>query len=322
MQRLPMLLVVLSLWGILPAGAAAQTDSSDVIKDTLDWRGYYPLEVGNTWEYATSGSNDSEYERREITGDTLLDGTSYFVHWTRRYDANKQPVEQVVDYLRYDTIRTTVVAHAAGDSYPAWQTADSLEQPWAGPVPIYTEVVTCDMTVDFGSQFNCEEDGEDWTVRAYGEYRHLTYGMIDSKAEKEFSVEGSGIGVMFFHGVGQYIGSYTYLKIGDKEWGESVVLDVDRPRARAAQPRILSVYPSPFRERATVVYQAPEGSDIIVTVSDALGRVVHRQTVRTLQSGTHRYSLGGQELAAGLYFIQITDSSSGKEDVRRIVLLR
>ena len=307
--------------------ATSATAQKKPFPDTLDWRGYYPLEVGNVWEYAGGHSADAAYERREITGDTLIDSTRYYVHVTRRYDDQKQPLgNPLVDYLRYDTVRTTVAAHAAGDSYPTagWDPKDNLQQPWMGPKPTLLTLVTCSLSVDFGSKFTCGEEGDEGEVRVQGRYtkgRH--YGPIVARSEKIFYAPGSSRGIHFLHGIGEELHvNYTYLHIGGKEWGESVVLSVNESEGPASKLRFVSAYPNPFRGRTTVAYEAPVGHEVAITVFDALGRVIRRTMSRNSQGGMRRLSVGNSDWSPGLYFIRLTDPASGKQVTRRVVSVR
>jgi len=55
------------------------------IPDTLDWRRYFPLQVGNEWHYVYIWTNTLMMRTQwYIIGDTLLDNEHYFVFRVRR----------------------------------------------------------------------------------------------------------------------------------------------------------------------------------------------------------------------------------------------
>ena len=68
-------------WGV-PALAQDECPFSpeEAVADTLDAEGYYPLALGNVWEYLTTSNlpvTSGERRREEVVGDTLVDGVRH-----------------------------------------------------------------------------------------------------------------------------------------------------------------------------------------------------------------------------------------------------
>ena len=90
MRLAPLLIVAFA------AAASAQAP------DTLDWHRYYPLAVGNVWEYHNAELGGDF--RHTIIADTVVGGRTYFVRRTD-YSSLGSPVppgQPRLDYVRYD----------------------------------------------------------------------------------------------------------------------------------------------------------------------------------------------------------------------------
>ena len=81
--------------------------------DTLDWRRYYPLAVGNVWEYQVA--EGEPLLRREIIGETLALGREYFLMDETAYDydylgggTELEVFFSNMFFVRYDTSGTVV----------------------------------------------------------------------------------------------------------------------------------------------------------------------------------------------------------------------
>lgn len=104
---------IATLLGILLSLPAS---GQGAVPDTTDTANYYPLEVGNRWEYVPDGgvvsSNSPSYFRTTIVGDTLIDGVRWFV---RRAQAFRNDVDTRIldsdarEAIRFDPEAATVV---------------------------------------------------------------------------------------------------------------------------------------------------------------------------------------------------------------------
>lgn len=93
------------------------TGAQSVIPDTLDWHRYYPLAVGNVWEYQVA--EGEPLLRREIIGQVEALGKEYFLMEESSYDYDYLRGGTVLAlwrrdtlYVRYDTAGTVVAVRA------------------------------------------------------------------------------------------------------------------------------------------------------------------------------------------------------------------
>ena len=115
-------LTVLLLW---PAGNIVLAQSTP--PDTLDWHRYYPLEVGNIWEYEEA-EDPFDYTRYHIVSDTTVGEHRYsrrniFYQTIPVFGA---PVSTSDAYVRYDPAggAAAVPSRPAGTSASAPIAAD------------------------------------------------------------------------------------------------------------------------------------------------------------------------------------------------------
>ena len=92
-------LTVLLLW---PAGNIVLAQSTP--PDTLDWHRYYPLEVGNIWEYEEA-EDPFDYTRYHIVSDTTVGERRYYRRniFYQNIPVFGDTVYTGYDYVRYDT---------------------------------------------------------------------------------------------------------------------------------------------------------------------------------------------------------------------------
>lgn len=276
------------------------------VPDTLDWKGYYPLEVGNMWEWRTSlliaydGLNS-----KEIIGDTLIGGTSYFVE--AAYGEAKDPLNGVdfagrdTSFIRYDTLNRRVVELTPdGEEYPR----------------------TCDLGASFNTTITCDFSDGIMVGGGYStDFSWSTVGIgAPFQAIKHFVTLGGGD--TFYHGVGRLPGlgdgnqgsiGFTYVRIAGVEYGTPVVtLSTDEPEQLG--DHALRLYPNPVREILYVEVPRPER--LRLTVYDALGRAVIRQDCMGAAC-----AVDASALHAGVYFVQVIDRQ-GKQEVQTFVVVR
>jgi hypothetical protein len=67
-------------------------------------------------------------------------------------------------------------------------------------------------------------------------------------------------------------------------------------------------YPNPFKDVTYLEVNTPLPSDIIFTVSDIAGRVVHSESIEKSGTEKHRIRFDRQELNSGVYYYTVTSS--------------
>lgn len=174
---------------VLAFAAAASAQAPD----TLDWHRYYPLAVGNVWEYHDAELWGVQF-RHTLLADTVVGGRTYFVRRTD-YSSLGSPVppgQPQVDYVRYDEGGGGVVA------VPSLGDAAASVRPCT-----LDDLFERDLRLGFGTRAACDPPpGPGWfpdSVFVEGQYnttwrqplvRSGTSTPIDVAAIKQFTVGG------------------------------------------------------------------------------------------------------------------------------------
>jgi hypothetical protein len=73
---------------------------------------------------------------------------------------------------------------------------------------------------------------------------------------------------------------------------------------------VLSVYPSPFTDQASVEFSLPKDGLATLALYDQQGRLVKRLYTGAVDAGVRsRFELPGSSLAAGIYLVKLTTTS-------------
>lgn len=77
---------------------------------------------------------------------------------------------------------------------------------------------------------------------------------------------------------------------------------------------IVSVYPNPFNEIATIEYSLQDNSDVEISLTDLLGKKILLQPKRNIQNGKHQILINKNEmsLSKGVYTLTFTINESAK----------
>ncbi|MBU1638706.1 T9SS type A sorting domain-containing protein, partial [bacterium] len=82
----------------------------------------------------------------------------------------------------------------------------------------------------------------------------------------------------------------------------------------------LRAYPNPFNPSTTISFDLPQSGYVSLQVFDMLGRLVESLEGRVLQAGPHTTQFHGNDLASGIYFVQL--KSNQQVSAQRIVFIK
>ncbi len=274
-------------------------------------QGYYPLHVGNRWDYGeliSAGHFDFMYSVR-IVGDTVMpNGNTYAV----------RTFPWQVDYLRQsgDTVfRYTDQGDAILYDF-SLENGDTVSVRYEPGDTIVTTV-----TIGQGTVFNIVRKQWTYTIRP----RHST-------AEGWFTISDS---VGYSYGFGEP-GWSEYLIgaiIGGRQYG--VINDVQvHPAGGPSDFRLYQNYPNPFNPGTTIRYFLPHRSHVTLSVFNTLGQQVARLVDGEEEAGYHEVKFdarlsGGQarqtggrgsSLVSGVYFYRL--ETPGFVQTRKTLLVR
>ncbi|MEM1043760.1 MAG: T9SS type A sorting domain-containing protein [Bacteroidota bacterium] len=270
---------------------------------------YFPLEVGNVWEYEGFDLIGEKpiYQRRTITRDTLVAGQRYF-----RYDRAVLNEEgDVVGslgalYVRFDTLATAIRV---------------LED-----VPPFDILPNCALGEDFSSGGVCEVSSDLTCEAIYGgDYDvPITIGAETVTASaKSVDTQGCELDSLFVADIGftQFFTfganfALRYARVGGAEYGEPfAVVTESGPDTPALA---LSVYPTPSSGSVTASLSLDEAQQVRFAVYDVLGRRVLSGDLGARPAGEAQHGLDAARLPAGVYLVRLTGDAGAAATARLV----
>ncbi len=295
--------------------------------DTLDWRQYYPLQIGNIWEYEWDNFPMliPDYQRFEIIGDTVINDVVYFVQQEHVYNADLSLRYHREEYLRYDTIGHTIIEYRDSPRF----TGESLY------------LLACDLSADFNQLFTCPKGDMIGISGGYcGSENRCGSFVINSRpyatppgdtiavASVKSFFHLAGPGITLAHGIGDIGGQFEggadgkyliYLRIDDQEYGSSTVVTSTEDESLPNTFAIGSVHPNPFQSTATLEINVLTPQQLTVEIVNVLGQAMSQSLVR---AGTNtRVVIDGRAWPSGVYFLRVVNEQ-GRQATRTLILQR
>ena len=284
--------------------------------DTLDARGYFPLAVGNEWEYRhdldrpRDGGRRTEYLRFRVVGASPDAGEFALVE--ERFTAAGGPLVHDTATVRYTTVEWYGTAYLCVADQEATDGGEVYER----PVPFFA----CDLDLPITDPFDelgGTPPGQVWMYASRidsAAVEHVVPPFLpeaEPSRTKEFYHTG-GASFAAVHGVGFVSGgadpdgctflcgsdqwTLTYAQVDGQEYGARAVGAEEPPRP---QPSPLALYPNPTR--GVVIVRAESGAGRSVEgLYDVAGRLVRSSVLPP--SGVGPLDLSG--LPAGVYVVR------------------
>lgn len=281
------------MWAAVPV--LAQTPDT-----TSAWR-YYPLQVGNVWEYRGSGLQPGDF-RVEIVGDTVIDGTRYFLEAYASYQNSE--LDPGSSYpVRFDTTMANVLARWDDGTESIWQLSRS-----------------CPLSTPFGD-VDCADEQVEVT------------GGSDEAFELFWGQVLAGVTLKSFHATTRSYfiadigwGGYdlvvepggtrlSYARIDGVEYGEPFPVAAE-PATPEESEFALSVYPNPSRDAATLQVSLDAPQRVRLAVYDVLGRRVLSRDLGAQPAGETTHRLDGAALPAGVYVVHLAGDAGARATAR------
>jgi hypothetical protein len=251
----------------------AQTGASD----------YFPLEVGNRWDYANrrGACTDAIVERKTIGG------PEYF-NWAMQSGGGVpcwiRKAEDAVYILNEEDGTECVLFDFGADAGQTW------ELPFAH-------------ACDFGVRITMAAKADTVTTPAgVFECLHFTHQAPCMDAGVSDTWFARGIGLVRI--IGQSIDGPVDSRL------TAYQLDTSAPRHSPSDPartfQLYQNYPNPFNATTVIPYFLPEPGLVRLTVFDARGRVVSEWSEGRQEGGYHEKTFDASRLAAGVYWVRIS----------------
>lgn len=272
--------------------------------DTLDARGYIPLQVGNVWEYShylhrpltvfrPTNESETRYERYRLTDSLVVQDTTYFTLLIEYHDSSRRLTRSDTAQVGYD--ESTASLLATGD-------------------PGIFQVIRC-LDADFGRLAHDSRDcGFSWVAEDSSNTSTILEGEhVRIKTFASF-VWGHavvhGVGLLGYGGGCEPCGVFDdadywtleFAQVNGNVYGSAVVGLPSESQARLPTDRTLAAWPNPARD----VLHTQVQPYATVMLYDILGR----QQLRTVASGSGTVQLDVSDKPPGVYVLQSGSHSS------------
>lgn len=281
-----------------------------VVEDTLDWVGYFPLRIGDAWEYTDDNWPDlhaPKYRYWEVTRDTIIGERSYVVVQQKYYDSETAIAAEQVAHFRHDSTRAKVISYNAHFQ----QEEDYL---------------SCGLEADFNQIYICDGGFEVDVTGNYNQTVAVGGSGIDVPAVKSLCYD-FGPCVNLAYGVGDIGGpaegtyntiTLTYARIDGIEYGTRVPGTATEERVSRSNAGLRTPYPTPASNRVFIDLTAPDGYYLEFTIYDLLGRKMFAAS-HVVGNATFPFAVDVAGWPSGVYFLR-ANFDSGRKAITTVVI--
>lgn len=304
---------VFSLILVVCAPLAAQ----DPIPDTTEaWR-YFPLEIGNVWEYRVEIElvppdcfpGCTQYWRRTVVGDSTIGEITYNKVLREIFNLSGEEVDSSHEYYRLDTLSATIYQLYGNTEYPYGGTNCGLHTPF----PPEGQQVECGVgTYLTGEGYERVVEIADHVVATAVKsfYRYPTGNFrfgADIGLVRNVGCEGSCWDFQLIYA------NVNGLDIGTPF---PVAVEPESPRSSGLS---LTAHPNPSVDLVSISLLLSRPQYVAVEVFDLLGRHVYSEEL-VVVAGATTLNLDASGWPRGVYFVRIT-AADGETASTRITRL-
>jgi hypothetical protein len=256
------------------------------IPDTgvFDW---FPVQVGNLWQYEDTWSGEITEERITGVDTTEFNMLDVYVNGKLRYTIDYH--NDIVYLVHINTLFMFNASMREPWWYENWENDELYDRGWAQLEHVYYGII-------YG------------ITKKFRVYRSI----IGVYAGQEWtSVPGYG-DIYFAKDIGRVLSivdlGYPYILRGAVINGETFGTIVSVEAQEKILPghfTLLQNYPNPFNPSTVIEFKLPEQSKITLEVYDILGRRIEVLVDEVLNHGIHRITWKPQNLPSGVYVYRI-----------------
>jgi hypothetical protein len=287
-----------NFWGAVINGVEYGT--LIVKKQTVDWKEFYPLHIGDYWVYEGQSGSIHTLSSKRIVSDTLLsDGYIYYKSISSDYTFGYTSYS----YERIDTLgrifyweywdnkfRSTItISNIVGDTIP-----NNLSMNSSNRVnDKYISRITEKEEIHFFLYPDIAFSGQDYD---------RFYGLIRTTADLAWS-ELRGC---FINGI---------------LWGDTILTDVNEYYSlNQIEFKLFPCYPNPFNSVTTIKFNVSKTSHISLNIYDLLGREVRTLINEQKPDGEYLVNFDANNLSSGIYIYIL--NADGYSLSRKLILLK
>lgn len=297
--------IVLLVMAIQPGEVAGQPNP-----DPFDWRRFFPLEIGNIWEYEVL--EGAPLVRAQIVGDTVVLNRSYYVLEEKTPLPGGNFIEKF--YLRYDSAGVVVSLVDIE--------ADSVNYPLELPVtdlrfPSMHNYLNLQASIGDTLFYNEEIIPGLFQVLPYGSDQLYISGELAETEEIKcynfpccwISCYAADIGWINGGSLQQY--RLTYAKVNGKEIGTLRATAIETAEESPGDIfTVEAIFPNPFVDAATVQYELKETASLQIELFNSLGQRLFSDGLATQAAGRYEYTIQRSGLSSGVYYLRLTTNGN------------
>ena len=253
---------------------------------------YFPLQVGNRWQYSEVPGN---YSESKAIKDTLMpNGHTYTVVQGELFNGVFRQDSSYVLIYNSSTNGESIYydfTHKAGDTLSLYINDEDT---------IITTVY---------------EEGE---RLMFGQQRHYMSFLTKSTTSTMYGINSvtDSLGFTGYNGEVLAYGLSGAI-INGKEYG--IILSVDgKEKNLPILYELLQNYPNPFNPNATIEFQLNLPGNVSINVYDVLGNKIKTLLSEYINAGRHNVVFNGENLSSGIYFYTI--NVNGISETKSMVL--
>ena len=303
------------------SAAPAPRHAAGAPPDTTTAARYFPLAVGNVWEYR--GYTDYGYrydsilERHHVLSGAAGQPGRFVVETRTQRQWGPEPGQTSTSTSTATWHFDPITAQGYTDGSPA---THCLDAPFGPDYPCGTRVY--DVGGGYGQTVSVGASTLTTTVKSFDYEPALPQGFYHEETRY-----AAGLGETYFYAV-QADGAdqerteltLLYALIGGEEYGAPVFPVAAEGLPAEAPALALRLAPNPSSGRATVTYALAAFGPVRLSVYDVLGREVAVLVDGPVAAGTHTAPFDAGALASGVYVVRL--ESGGAMYTQRLTLAR
>lgn len=305
----------IQVWIFLSLIICSSLHSQEI--DTLRTLSYFPLKVGNKWQYEVSHlqilppETTITYLDVEVTKDTVMTNEKLYYEITSTSDFI---YFKEVEYFRVDT--TSLVVYYYDSSFDSknsdcQQEVNFFELNFPDSTNEYERCDGLPVYSYDASDIQCLLDSSD--CRTYSIFPGITFE-FELCLGLGITRQSTGEGLEFLDAC------LNAAVIDGKQYGDFVV-GVKENRVMPATFELKQNFPNPFNASTSITYSISKTSVVILTFYNILGEKIQKIGKGFQQAGSYTINFNSDKLSSGIYLytLQVGDEVS---QIKKMLLLK